>query len=104
MKALPQNSVTLNLKKLSPIVLKPTSNQTLSKDQINETMSQPLDKIKVASAKVTEKGKILVNVLNKVNEIEVKETLMSTFSDNFCLEKLKRNSCLKSRLQMFRTT
>ena len=36
--------------KLSPIVLKPTSNQTLSKDQINEKMSQALDKIEVASA------------------------------------------------------
>ena len=70
--------------KLSPIVLKPTSNQTLSKDQINEKMSQALDKIKVASAKVTENGKTLVNVPNKVNESEVKETLMSTFSGNFC--------------------
>ena len=39
--------------KFSPIVLKPTSNQTISKDQINEKMSQALDKIKVASAKVT---------------------------------------------------
>ena len=35
-------------------------------------MSQALDKIKVASAKVTENGEILVNVPNKVNEIEVK--------------------------------
>ena len=45
-------------------------------------MSQASDKT------VTENGKILVNVLNKLNGSEVKETLMSTFSDNFCLEKL----------------
>ena len=76
--------------KLSPIVLKPTSNQTLSKDQINEKMSQALDKIKVASAKFTENGKILVNVPTKVNESEVKEKLMSTFSGNFCLDEVKK--------------
>ena len=45
--------------KLSPIVLKPTSSQTLSLDQLNEKMSQALGKIKVASAKVTENGKKL---------------------------------------------
>ena len=76
--------------KLPPIVLKPTSNQTPSKDQINEKMSQALDKSKVASAKVTENGKILVNVPTKVNESEVKETLMSTFSGNFCLDEVKK--------------
>ena len=42
---------------LSPILLKPTSSQTLSKDQINETFSQALDKIKAATAKVIENGK-----------------------------------------------
>ena len=72
--------------KLSPIIPKPTSSQTLSKDQINEKMSQALDKIKLASAKFTEIGKIFVNVPNKLNESEVKETLMSTFSGNFCLD------------------
>ena len=53
-------------------------------------MSQTLDKFKVASANLTENGKILVNVLNKVNESEVKETLMSTFSGNICLDELKK--------------
>ena len=52
---------------LSPIVLKPLSSQTLSKVQTNGKMSQALDEIKVAYAKVTENGKILVNVPNKVN-------------------------------------
>ena len=75
---------------LSPIVLKPTSNQTLSKEQINEKMSQALDKIKVASSKVTKNGKILMNVPNKVNGSEVKETLMSTFSGNSCLDEVKK--------------
>ena len=89
--------------KLSPIVLKPTSSQTLLKDQINEKMSRALDKIKVARAKVTKNRKILVNVPNKLNESEVKEILMSTFSANFCLDNVKKISCLKSRLQMFRT-
>ena len=46
-------------------------------------MSQALDKIKVASAKVTENGQILVSVPNNENEGEVKETLMSTFFGNF---------------------
>ena len=36
-------------------------------------MSQALDETKVASAKATENGKILVNVSNKVNESEVKK-------------------------------
>ena len=35
-------------------------------------MAQALDKIKVASAKVTENGRILVNVPNKENDSEVK--------------------------------
>ena len=70
--------------KLSPIVLKPNSSQTLSKDQINEKISQALHKIKVACAKFTENRKILVNVPNKVNESEVKETLMSTFFWQLC--------------------
>ena len=52
-------------------------------------MSQALDKIKLASAKVTQKGKFLVNVSNKENESEVKETLMPTFSGNFCLDEAK---------------
>ena len=43
--------------KLSPIVLKPASSWTLSKDQINEKISHTLDQIKVASEKVTENGK-----------------------------------------------
>ena len=51
--------------KLSLVVLKPTSNQTISKDQNNEKISQALDKIKVVSSKVTENGKILVNVPTK---------------------------------------
>ena len=76
--------------KLSPIVLKPNSKQTLSKDQINEKMSQALDKIKVASAKVTKNGKILVKVPHKGNESEAKETLMSTFSGHFCLDEVKK--------------
>ena len=50
---------------LSPIVLKLTPNQTLSKDQFNEKLSQALDEFKVASAKVTKNRKILVNVQNK---------------------------------------
>ena len=59
-------------------------------------MSQALDKIKVVSEKVTKNGKILVNVQNKVSKNEVKETLMSTFCDNFCLDEVKKTSCLKS--------
>ena len=47
-------------------------------------MSQALDKVIGASAKVTENRKILVNVPNKVNESEVKKTLVSIFSGNFC--------------------
>ena len=42
---------------LSLIVPKLTSSQTLSKDQINDNSSQALDKIKEASAKVTEMEK-----------------------------------------------
>ena len=53
-------------------------------------MSQALDEIKVASAKVTESGKILANVPNKVNESGVKEKLMSTFSVKFCLDRVKK--------------
>ena len=53
-------------------------------------MYQALDKIKVATAKVIENGKILVNVPHKVNESEVKETLMPTFSGNFCLDEIKK--------------
>ena len=53
-------------------------------------MFQTLDNMKVARAKVTENGKMLVNVPNKENESEVKETFMSTFSDNFCLVEVKK--------------
>ena len=87
---------------LYPSALKPTSSQTLPNDQINEKMSQALDKGKVASVKVTESGKTLVNVPNKENESEVKETLMSNFSGNFCLYVVKK-LMPKSRTQMFRT-
>ena len=76
--------------KLSPIVLKSTSNPTLAKDQINEKMSQGLDKIKVASAKITDNGKILLHIPNKVNENEVEKTLMSTISGSFCLDEIKK--------------
>ena len=65
-------------------------------------MSQILYTIKVASAKITENGKISVNVPNKENKNEVQETLMSIFSGNFCLDEVKK-LMLKSRLQMFRT-
>ena len=41
--------------KLSPFVSIPTLGQTLSKDQINEKVSQALDNIKLAKAKNTEK-------------------------------------------------
>ena len=47
-------------------------------------------KSKVASAKGTENGKILVNVPNKVNQSEVKETLMSKFSGNSRLDEVKK--------------
>ena len=53
-------------------------------------MSQAFDKIKVASAKVTENGNILVNVTNKVNEIGIKGKLMSSFSGNFSLDEVKK--------------
>ena len=42
-------------------------------------MSQASDKTKVTYAKVTENGKILVNVPKEVNGSEVKESLISTF-------------------------
>ena len=51
-------------------------------DKNIEKMSQYV-KIKEASAKVTENGKILVTIPNKLNESEVKETLMSTFLATF---------------------
>ena len=57
--------------KLSPIVLKQTSSQTRLKEENNEKMSRDIDKIKVASAKVNEEWKILVNVPKKV-ESELK--------------------------------
>ena len=53
-------------------------------------MLQALVKIKVASAKVTTNGKLLVSVPNRVNESEVKENLMSTSSGNFCLREVKK--------------
>ena len=49
-------------------------------------MSQALDKIEEGSSKVTENGKILINVPSEVNKSEVKEILMSTFFGNFCLD------------------
>ena len=59
--------------------MKTTSNQTLSKDQNNEKISQALDKIKVDSAKVTENGKKNISkCTNKVNESKVIEISMST--------------------------
>ena len=82
-KTLPKNFSYAEAVKLSPIVLKPISSETLSKDQINEKMSQALVKIKVASAKFTVNGKILVNEVNKVNVSEVKETLMFTLLATF---------------------
>ena len=42
----PKNLRYAEAVKLSPIVLNPTSSQTLSKDQMNEKMSQALDKSK----------------------------------------------------------
>ena len=50
---------------LSPIILKPTSNQTLSRDQINEKMSQALDKLKWLVSKGTENG-------NRTKKMKVK--------------------------------
>ena len=50
---------------MNPIVLKPTSSPTISKDKTIENLSRALDKIKVVSAKFTENGKILVHVPNK---------------------------------------
>ena len=44
----------------------------------------------MASAILTENGKILVKVPEKVNESEVKERLMSTFSGNFRLDEVKK--------------
>ena len=55
MKARPKTSITLKLYNWSPMELKPSSSETLSKDQVYEKMPQALDKIKVATAKFTEK-------------------------------------------------
>ena len=44
----------------------------------------------MARANVTENGKILVIMPNKVSKGEVKETLLSTFSCNFCLDEVKK--------------
>ena len=43
----------------------------------------------MACVKVTENGKILVYVSNKEIESEVKQSLMSTISGNFCLDEVK---------------
>ena len=47
-------------------------------------------KFKWLVQKILRMEKKLVNVLNKVNESEVKETLTSTFSGNFCLDEVKK--------------
>ena len=77
--SLPNNISYAEAVHLSPVVLKPTSSQTFSKDQFNEKISQALDKIKVSSAKVTENRKKIVKLPNKEIESEVNETLKPTF-------------------------
>ena len=73
----------------SMLVFKPTTNTKMSKDQIADKMSQALGKVKVTSAKVTENGKIVVNIPNTECHSKVKESLSSTFSNNFCFEENK---------------
>ena len=53
-------------------------------------VSQAFDEIEVTSAKVTENGEISVNLPNKVDESEVKETLMSNFSGYLWLDEVKK--------------
>ena len=57
---------------------------------MDEKMSEALDKIQMASAKVTENGKKSVNVPNKVFESVVKESFVSKFSGGFCLDEVKK--------------
>ena len=76
--------------KTSLLVLKPTTSTQLCKDQITNQMSQALGKTKVSSAKVTDNGKIVVNIPNTECQSEVKNSLLNTFSDNFCFEENKK--------------
>lgn len=75
--------------KTSPLIFKPTSNTKMSKDQITDKMSQALGKVKVTSAKVTDNGKIVVNIPNTECRSKVKDSLSNTFSNNFCFEENK---------------
>ena len=78
--------------KNSLLVLKPTQSSSMTKDQITDKMSHALGKLKVTSAKVSDNGKIVVNIPSTESQSKVKDSLINTFSDNFSLEENKQFS------------